>query len=111
MTPKQTAAELRAVGHQDLNVTLNSLADQIPKACFESGARVLDASDFSQWLREVAECWRNPTAAPAPRQIMGQFTVRDYACPDCGHEHEAKAECKFYLGEGRFCPCESKVTA
>jgi hypothetical protein len=110
MTPKQIAAELRAVGHQDLNVTLNTLADQIPKACFDNGARVLDASDFSHWLREVAEAWRNPHGA-APQQILGQFPARDYVCPDCGHEHEDKTECKKYLGEGRFCPCETRVTA
>ncbi len=110
MTPKQSAAHLRTCGAQDLNVTLNTLADQLPEACFENGARVLDNTDFPRWLREVAEAWRNPHGKPL-RQIMGQFIVRDHSCPECKHEHEDKAECKKYLGEGRFCPCEANVSA
>ena len=38
-------------------------------------------------------------------------TGRDHICPDCGHVHEGKTECTHYLGEGKFCKCEAKVTA
>ncbi len=35
----------------------------------------------------------------------------DPNCPDCNHVHEGRNECSRYLGEGKFCRCESKVTA
>ena len=68
-------------------------------------ARPVRQSDIlgqREWFEQLAEA--------ANRSIL--FPVqRDHICPDCGHEHEDKRECKKYLGEGRFCPCESKVPA
>ncbi len=60
MTARETAAYLRACEEQDLNVTLNTLADQAIEARLSNGARLCDASDFAAWLREVAEAWRKP---------------------------------------------------
>lgn len=55
-----------------------------------------------EWVLQEAEAIKLDSTAPR---------VRDYTCPECQHEHESKSECSKYLGEGRFCHCEAKVTA
>jgi hypothetical protein len=82
---------------------LHNLADHWHALRLADGQRVNDNSDGSLALRELAE------AALAP--IPGKPPIRDHTCPDCGHEHEAKEYCSKYLGEGKFCQCESRVTA
>jgi hypothetical protein len=102
------------------------LADHVYVAELANGARVLDASDFSQWCRELAEEARKigklsdstepssalelragtSTTSPAPQKRW-----KSRACPDCDHEHEGREECGFYLGEERFCHCPSKADA
>lgn len=105
---------------------LSYLADHIYVAELANGARVLDASDFSQWCRELAEEARkigqfsdstevslrlesrtSPKVMPPPPQLRWE----PHTCPDCFHVHEDRDECGKYLGEGEFCHCPSKVAA
>lgn len=58
-----------------------------------------------EWvLREAESIKMEALTAPTPQ-------LRDHVCPDCHHEHEGRNECSKYLGEEKFCHCESKVTA
>jgi len=47
----------------------------------------------------------------AAQPLRSTGRVRDHSCPECQHEHEGRTECSKYLGEGKFCRCEAKVTA
>ncbi len=82
-------------------------ADNLFDAQFSNGhpVRQSDILGARLWLDQLE------TAAEQALRPQGMAVPYDHTCPDCGHEHEDKAECKKYLGEGRFCPCESKVTA
>lgn len=84
-----------------LRIFCRHAADHSYELTLSTGQRVLDPLDFKRFLGECVEAINFP----------GKFTPRDHTCPDCHHEHESRDECKKYLGEGRFCPCESKVTA
>jgi len=101
MTPSELMADLNRCGPQELYVVLQYFANHLHEITLANGCHVRDASDCKAFLRECAEATRAPSP-PRPR---------DHTCPDCGHEHEGRHECKAYIGEGRFCPCESKVTA
>jgi hypothetical protein len=103
MTAKELIANIRAralgagAGPRDL---FNYLADQVYEARLADGQRLLDATDFKAWLRELAEA-----AAPA--------ATRDHlrTCPRCGHIHEGASECGEDMGGGRICRCELSVPA
>lgn len=58
-----------------------------------------------EWVLREAESLKEETLTPA------SVPHRDHTCPDCHHEHEGRNECSHYLGEGKFCHCESKVPA
>lgn len=78
-------------------------ADNLYDVQFADGRPVRQSDILGQraWFQQLV-------AAANPSRML---LPRDPLCPDCRHEHEGKTECKKYLGEGRFCPCESKVTA
>jgi hypothetical protein len=92
---------------------LNYLADHV----YHAGLR--DATDFRQWLLELAEAARpgesiasstaefRKTTTPSPqrRYFSAEF------CPDCGHIHADDEECGFPIGGGRKCRCERTVPA
>lgn len=61
-----------------------------------------------EWVLREAESIKMETLVVRD-QVRDQ--VRDHACDDCRHEHQGKTECGHYLGEGKFCKCEAKVTA
>lgn len=113
MTAPELIAELRALGGSpDAARIFLHLAEHVYEARLANGARLLDASDFKEWLVELAEEAKIPRppyfparAAPSPQ------TRYDHICPDCGHEHEGRTDCGKYLGEEKFCPCESRVRA
>ncbi len=85
-------------------ILLHKIADVSHSLRLADGQSLNDGLDFSSILRELAE-------AAVLFQEARPATRFDHTCSDCGHVHEDKAECKVYLGEGRFCPCESKVAA
>ncbi len=102
------------------------LADHVYQSTIHSGERVgSDPTTTMIWLRELSDECRTKAAPGAPslelrlEQIprTPPAQVRcDPTCPDCIHVHEGRViagrqECGHYLGEGKFCPCESKVTA
>jgi hypothetical protein len=99
MNARELIADLRLLGPQDPNVVFHYLAARVYDARLSNGLPLHDAHDFKLWLEELGEASKCP-ALPA-----------DHTCPDCGHVHEDRNECKKYLGEGKFCPCESRVTA
>lgn len=83
-----------------LRLSLRHFADHVHELTLPNGLPVRDPSDLKEFLDGCVT-----TLAPP------KFVARTHVCPDCDHEHEGKTECKKYLGEGRFCPCESKVPA
>jgi hypothetical protein len=126
MTAKELIDDLRLLGPQDANVIFQYLADHIYEAELSTPPtrplrRVRDACDFKEWLLELAEAAKLPLGltkaprAPTPQlsltQNLAQQPRRDHTCPDCGHEHEGRTDCGKYLGEGKFCPCETRVMA
>lgn len=89
---------------------LTYLADHVYTAELANGTPLRDASDFSRWCLELAaeaaKIGKLPQGTEAPQGLRNR-----HACPECEHEHEGREECGFYLGEGKFCHCPSKVTA
>lgn len=87
-----------------LRLVLRYIADNLYSFQREDGRPLRDAIDYKEFFeRAVCLAYIPPEKSrPVPR---------DYTCPDCQHEHEGRDECKVYLGEGRFCPCEAKVRA
>ena len=110
MTPKEIVSRLAPVDFERLRLIFSFLAANADELKVESGLHLLSRGDWKEFLNEMAD---ELAEAAIPPQTSARMNLRprDHTCPDCGHEHEAKAECKVYLGEGRFCPCESKVTA
>jgi hypothetical protein len=98
---------------------LNYLADHVYHA------ELRDATDFRQWLLDLAEEARN-LGQLAENTKVSWMTVKgpcrkvttpppqpryDPTCPRCGHVHEGSAECGMDMGNGRFCRCEMEVVA
>jgi hypothetical protein len=124
MTAKELISTFRILGPQEASVIFTYLADQVYDAKLATGQRILDATDFTAWLRELAEAAKvsdfsqstqvssgtefgtSPKVMPRPPQPRW-----DRSCPDCGHEHEGRNDCAKSLGEGKFCQCESRVSA
>jgi hypothetical protein len=123
MNSRELISNLQALGPQDHHVLFTYLADHVHEARLNDGICLLDRSDFAAWLRELAREARNcvqastrvsvmPGLRTSPRVISPAAQRRyDHVCPDCDHEHRSREECGFYLGEGRFCHCESKAAA
>jgi hypothetical protein len=107
MTPKEIVSRLAPVELDRLRLIFKFMAANAHELTCDSGEKLRDASDWKEFLNEVADALAEASTPP----YTNFHLPRDHTCPDCGHEHEDKAECKHYLGEGRFCPCESKVTA
>ena len=90
---------------------LRHLAEHTHELRLAAGERICDVSDVTAGLKELAE------AALAEPRLAVKLTRRqeqprwDRTCPDCDHEHEGRNACEKYLGEGKFCQCESKVHA
>ncbi len=114
VTSKELIDDLRALGPQDLNVVLRYLADRVPAARTADGLRILDASDFIQWLRELAQCWRVSEQLRPPSAALKRVCDRlagFNTCPRCGHIHQGESECGQEMGGGGFCRCELNVLA
>jgi len=111
MTPKEIVSRLAPVELDRLRLIFTFMASHAGDFELESGARLLDAGDWKEFLHEAADALAEAAVPSGVAGRMNPHPLRDHTCPDCGHEHEDKTECKKYLGEGRFCPCESKVTA
>ena len=54
MTSAEVIEALRDLGPQDLNVVFTYLAERVPDVRLEDGRRLCDATDFQQWLHELA---------------------------------------------------------
>ena len=107
--PSELMADLPAPpGHERefrlyARLLVRYFADHIYDATLESGEGISDPMNFKRLFEQCAAVLGPPvTLRSAPR---------DHRCPECHHEHEGRGECKVYLGEGRFCLCEAKVTA
>lgn len=107
MKPSELMADLPSPpGHERefrlyARLLVRYFADHIYDATLESGEGVSDPMNFKRLFEQCAAA----LSAPMKARAAG------HSCPDCHHEHEGRGECKVYLGEGRFCLCESKVTA
>lgn len=108
MTSKEIVDDLLRCGPQSLNVSLDYIAARMCEARLRDGCRINDVSDAAAFLHECAEQVQLASTGNRGKQPRAQ---RDYTCPDCHHEHEGRDECQHYLGEGKFCLCESKVRA
>jgi len=113
MTPRDLAASIpfgpnppRDI-HISLSIALLYLSEHFYEARTESGMRVSDPISTRIWLAELAAAINLNEAAFATKPI----SLPDYVCPECKHEHRDRNECGAYLGEGKFCHCESKVMA
>jgi hypothetical protein len=121
MTASDLISNLRQCGPQSLSVILHYIADRVYEAELPNGAALRDATDFKAWLVDLADEARNVDGMEIPGETENRPAVRgtrrlqqprwDRTCPDCDHEHEGRNDCGKYLGEGKFCQCESKVTA
>ena len=106
MTAGEFIARLAPVDLDRLARIFDCLADHGHELHLESGQALRDGIDFIAFHREVAVAARLRGSAG---RTVTFGPVR--ACSECGHEHEGKNECSKYLGEGKFCHCESRVTA
>jgi hypothetical protein len=108
MNAKEVISSIRAralgagAGPRDL---FNYLAEQVYEARLSDGQRLLDATDFNAWLRELAEASTYPTMT-----LSHERTIQD-TCPRCGHIHEGINECGADIGGSRICRCELSVPA
>lgn len=102
------------------------LADHMHLARLSSGGRLLDASDFKQFLRELGEAsaprlqhkpiaridhvrtWPSGGNALLVHDFSGAAEQR---CPRCSHVHQGVTQCSTDLGDGRICRCELPVPA
>jgi hypothetical protein len=91
----------------NLGVVFRYLAEQVYDAHLDDGQRLLDATDFKAWLRELAEA---STVHGQPFAGFHRGSLHD-TCPRCGHIHQGDAECGEDLGGGRICRCELPVPA
>jgi hypothetical protein len=58
LLPRELVIELRRIIDMhtiDLHITLNFLAEHVYTSQLKDGQRLLDATDFKTWLRELAE--------------------------------------------------------
>ncbi len=121
LTAKEFVARLAPVEFERLVLIFNYLADHAHELRLISGDRLNDILDFAAFLRELAAALRfpestevpdRPDSRPSPKVTLRESQPRwSRRCPDCDHEHEGRNECSYYLGEGKFCQCETKVTA
>jgi hypothetical protein len=55
MTAKEMISNLRALGPQDASAIFQYLADHATEARLPRGGRLCDVTDFTAWLRELAD--------------------------------------------------------
>lgn len=108
MTPSELMRGVEKLGEAPLSVKLLFIANRILSITTEDGRSLRDMSDVRQ---AAIDCYHAQLALEQEARRPADPAPRDYTCPECGHEHETRDECKKYLGEGKFCPCEAKVTA
>jgi len=123
MTARELLDEILSQGpHSDAlplecRLIFRQVADNLHQLRLRNGAALRDTSDVHEFFRElIAELAPAPKNGKPPslRQELRQEQPRwkrDPVCPACDHVHEDRTECKKYLGEGKFCPCEEKVPA
>ena len=127
MTARELLSDLRRMGPQSLEVLFTYLANHWYEFRLENGTLVRhsDAIGAREFLLECAAAAKlspdvestevSIAAGSRPRpQVIRQEQPRwksDPVFPDCDHVHEGRDECAKYLGEGKFCRCESRVTA
>lgn len=108
MTPKEIVDLLAPMDLERLRAIFLFIARNSNELTTLSGMHLRDGTDWKEFLHELGDALAEK--AFLSRQSSHPFKAYDRTCPDCKHEHEDKTECKKYLGEGRFCPCETKVT-
>lgn len=123
MNAREVIARFRLMGPQDPNVTYTFFADHAREFTLMSGDYLHEPRHWSLFFRELAAeertipCFEeNPVVSPRLEgpKVMRIPQVRwpsARTCPDCDHEHEGRDQCGYYLGEGKFCKCPSKVIA
>jgi len=123
INPRGLVLNLCALGQQDGCVVFAYIAEHYYELALSNGSPLAytDVTGHKQFWEEVAEAAKvsgfspsTPVQAPTGFGTSPKVTPRprwDRSCPDCGHEHEDRTECKKYLGEGKFCQCESRATA
>ena len=109
VTPREIVSRLAPVDFARLRLIFQFLAANAHELKLETGQHLRDAGDWKEFLSETADALAEASIPPQVSERMN-LRPRDHSCPECKHEHEDKTECKKYLGEGRFCPCETKVT-
>ena len=110
MTATEFVNHLAPVEMKRLALIFASLADRMHSFRLADGQRLNDVTDVCALLRELSAALEfrdssNGALVPPP-QARWKTT-----CPDCHHEHEGRTDCSKYLGEEKFCRCETKVTA
>src|SRR5882724_9003928 len=97
MTAKELIANLHFSGSIDPAECFLYLAAHAHEARLAGGQRLLDQSDFTAWLIELAQALRQRATSNGEKRV-------DRTCPRCGHIHEGDRECGAWLGAGRFYP-------
>lgn len=113
-------------GGVNTRALLYFLADYVAIARLQNGERLLDATDFVAWLRELGDAAQASQAeedsVSACPQVMKRMPTHDFVarhfidprgerCPRCGHIHQGVVQCGCDLGGGRICRCELPVPA
>lgn len=123
MTSRELLDEILAQGPRsdalalECRIIFRILVDNLYRAQLSEGGLLRDISDVRAFLQELVDelaPHQKPAASVGPRLTLRQEQPRwkpDLVCPHCRHTHEGRDECKVYLGEGKFCLCEEKVTA
>ena len=125
MTASEFVTELLAQGPSSPNLALELrlvfrlLRDRMRELTVQPDQHFLtEVGDFADFAGECVEALNRKIPLRAgfadhPLRLHGRVLPQvrwERKCPECDHEHEGRGECKVYLGEGKFCPCEAKVT-
>jgi hypothetical protein len=101
----------------ECRLIFRQVADNLHQVRLRNGTALRDLSDVTEFFRElVAELAPRPANGRTRPALVQHLEQRpqwktDPVCPECDHVHESRNECSKYLGEGKICHCEAKVTA
>ena len=110
MTMEKLSKQLPQIRQQGLSALFHFLAYHIHEARLANGNRVLDASDFKEWLHSVGDIFAETSGIRFPSSSVRNRVLED-TCPRCGHIHQGVIECGEQIGGGRVCRCELAVPA
>ena len=117
MNAREAIANLRELARFSVvvkhgpQVLFHYLADHVCDARLVGGQRLIDATDFAAWLRELADASIAKITAESGRVLIMRDRTLDKTCPWCSHIHQGEAECGEEMGGGRICRCELSVPA